>query len=386
MRAEVLVVAGEASGDLAAARVVRALPAGTRTFGMGGEALRDAGCELVADLRDVTAMGLGGVARRGLHVARAMCALRRAASRRQPSAALLVNYTEFNLRLARAVDAPAVLYGAPQIWAWRPARAASIAQAVSRIAVMFPFEEPLWREAGARVTYVGHPATEAHVRPRDDARRALGLTERAEAIAILPGSRPHEVRRLLGEMLTAFARLRRDRGAIDARVLLAPSLDRTTRRRAEAAAREAGVSTVAVDARDGLAAHLAAFDAALVASGTASLECALCGVPPVVAYRVDRLTALAARALLQTPHVALPNVLLGRRAFAELLQGEATAQRMAREIARVLDAPEAAQRDAASVREMLTLSGPSPSRRVAALLEALSRAPAPSAEPHAVAV
>lgn len=386
MEGELLVVAGEASGDLAAARVVRALPAGTRTFGMGGEALRDAGCELVADLRDVTAMGLGGVARRGLHVARAMCALRRAASRRRPPAALLVNYTEFNLRLARAIDAPAVLYGAPQIWAWRPARAEAIAQAVSQIAVMFPFEEPLWREAGARVTYVGHPATEAQVTPRDGARRALGLTERAEAIAILPGSRPHEVRRLLREMLLAFARLRRDRGAIDARVLLAPSLDPTTRRGAEAAARDAGVRSVAVDAREGLAAHLGAFDAALVASGTASLECALCGVPPVVAYRVDPLTALAARALLETPHVALPNVLLGRRAFAELLQGEATARRMANEIARVLDAPEGPRRDAASVRDVLTQRGPSPSRRVAALLEALSGVPTRSAEPHAVAV
>ena len=213
------------------------------------------------------------------------------------------------------------------------------------MAVMLPFEESIWREIGVDAHYVGHPAAEERLgkgtRPLGEARLAaremLGMTSLASGVAVLPGSRPHEVRRLLVRMLTAYEAVRRDLASVDGRVLLAPSLDAATRAWARQTAAAFRLETVDVDARAGMAYTLPAFDAALCASGTASLECALARAIPIVSYRVGLATELGARALVKTPHVALPNILLGRGAFPELLQRHATASRMQDELARVLD-------------------------------------------------
>ncbi len=326
---ELLVVAGEASGDRAAAAVLANLH-GVRAFGMGGAALAREGMELVADLRTSTAMGLSEVARRAYGIGVAYGKLRTAIARRRPNVALLVNYTEFNTRLAPLLwrEGTRVLwYGAPQIWAWRASRAEPLRRSVDRLAVMLPFEEPLWRSLGVDAHYVGHPALEDRqgTKHRSAARERLGLTPFAWGIAILPGSRPHEVRRLLEPMLDGYEVVRCDRASVDARVLLAGSLDDHTRAWANALSQARGVETVEVDARAGIAAALPAFDAALTASGTASLECVLAGVVPVVCYRVGLATEVGARVLLKTQWVALPNVLLGRGAFPELLQRDAAA-------------------------------------------------------------
>jgi lipid-A-disaccharide synthase len=212
---------------------------------------------------------------------------------------------------------------------------------LDRMAVMLPFEEPIWREIGVDARYVGHPALEELRRDgaetRAAAREMFGMTPRAWAVAILPGSRPHEVRRLLTPMLAGYEAVRRDLASVDGRVLLAPSLDPRTRAWARATAARFSVDVADVDARAGLAYALPAFDAALTASGTASLECALARAVPIVCYRVGLATELGARALMTTAHVALPNVLLGRAAFPELLQRHAAPGRIADELAKVLD-------------------------------------------------
>ncbi len=378
MTRDLLVVAGEASGDRAAAAVVAKLR-GVRAFGMGGGALQREGIELLADLRSTTALGVTEVARRAYGVGMAYGKLRAAIRRRKPAAALLVNYTEFNARLAPALwsEGTRVLwYGAPQIWAWRSGRAKPLRRHLDRLAVMLPFEEPLWRELGVDAHYVGHPALEDRRGPehRVAARELLGLTPFAWAIAILPGSRPHEVRRLLEPMLTGYESVRGDRASVDARVMLAASLDDRTRAWARDLAHARGVEVVDVDSRAGIAYALPAFDAALCASGTASLECALARVVPVVCYRVGWATEVGARAFLKTPHVALPNVLLGREAFPELLQRSAAANRIADTLARVLD-----ERDTflAACTELERVLGdhPCPSREVARMLEPWLAAP-----------
>jgi len=344
---ELLVVAGEASGDRAGAAVLARL-GGVRAFGMGGGALADEGLELLADLRHTTALGLVEVARRAASVARAFTALRAAAARRRPAAALLVNYTEFNMRLAEALwssGTRVLWYGAPQIWAWRSGRAVPMRKHLDRMAVMLPFEESLWRDVGVDAHYVGHPALEERAgeggkplaEARVAAREMLGMTTLAPAVAILPGSRPHEVRRLLERMLTAYENVRRDIASVDARVLLAPSLDSATRTWAETTAAAFHVDVTMVDARAGMSYALPAFDAALCASGTASLECALARAIPIVCYRVGWATELGVRALVKTQQIGLPNVLLGRGAFPELLQRHATASRMEDALARVLE-------------------------------------------------
>lgn len=367
---ELLVVAGEASGDRAGAAVLSRLH-GVRAFGMGGGALAAEGMELVADLRNTTALGVAEVARRAVGVARAYALVRAAAIRRKPAAALLVNYTEFNARLAESLWASGtrvLWYGAPQVWAWRSSRAAPLRRHLDRMAVMLPFEEKIWRDVGVDAHYVGHPALEERRGDRVVAREMLGMTARAFAVAILPGSRPHEVKRLLGPMLAAYEHVRRDFASVDGRVLLAPSLDTSTRRWAAAAAAAFHVEVVDVDARAGMSFALPAFDAALCASGTASLECALARAVPIVCYRVGWATEIGARALVTTPYLALPNILLGRDAFPELLQRHATASRMTDALTRVLE-----QRESylASCEEVEAILGghTSASHAVARMLE-----------------
>lgn len=334
-----LVVAGEASGDRAAAAVVERLP-GVHAFGLGGDALASRGVEIVRHLRASTGLGIGTAARRALAIVQAWSAVQKASSRRRPAAALLVNYSEFNARLAphlHAAKVPVLWYGAPQVWAWRRRRAAVLAPDVDVMAVMLPFEEEIWRRAGATVTYVGHPALEARFLSREAARATFDLTPYAAAIALLPGSRPHEVRRMLPSMIDAYRRLRIERASVDCRVLVASSLDAATRSWLRQRCLDARVRTFDVGATEGAAPLLKAFDVALCASGTASLEAALARTIPIVVYRVDALTEVVARLLVQSAHIALPNIVLGRRAFPELVQRDAEPDRMFDALVRALD-------------------------------------------------
>jgi lipid-A-disaccharide synthase len=334
-----LVVAGEASGDRAAAAVVGRLP-GVRAFGLGGAALAGRGVELVDDMRSWTALGIGEAGARAGRVLRAWRSVLRAAHARRPRAALLVNCSELNAHLAPRLHAAGVRvlwYGAPQVWAWRPRRAGSLRRSLDRMAVILPFEEDLWRRAGVDAHYVGHPALETAPLDRETARRALGMTPFAAAVAVLPGSRPHEVRRLLEPLLDGYEHVRSDRASVDARVLVAGSLDERTRAWVRAVCDARRVETFDVDPHTGAAGVLRAFDVALCASGTASLEATLARAAPVVVYRVGLATEITARALVRTPHVALPNVLLGRGVFPELLQRQVRADRVARALADTLD-------------------------------------------------
>jgi lipid-A-disaccharide synthase len=372
MSGELLVVAGEASGDRAAAAVLAKLH-GVPAFGMGGGALRREGIELLADLRTTTALGLTEVAWRAAAVGLAYGKIRAAALRRRPRAALLVNYTEFNARLARTLweaGTRVLWYGAPQIWAWRERRAIPLRRHLDRLAVMLPFEERLWRDLGVDAHYVGHPALEDCRGPehRTSARELLGLTPFASVIGILPGSRPHEVRRLLPAMLAGYEIVRSDRASVDARLLLAGSLDERTRAWARGLATRAAVDVVDVDPRSGIAQALPAFDAALAASGTASLECALAKVVPIICYRVGWASETAARALLKVREIALPNILLRRAAFPELLQKDVTPVRIADELGRVLDERERYLGECLEVNRCLG-ERTSASREVARMLE-----------------
>jgi lipid-A-disaccharide synthase len=208
---------------------------------------------------------------------------------------------------------------------------------------------------------------------RDTARRALGMTPFAAAVAILPGSRPHEVRRLLLPMLDAYEQVRSDRASVDARVLVAPSLDRATSDWLHTTCMARHVATFGTDPHVGATSVLSAFDAALCASGTASLEAALARAVPVVAYRVGIATEVAARALLRAPHVALPNVLLQARVFHELLQRDARAPRIAEALADSLDR-RAELRSACDRVEELLRSERTPSVAVARMLTPWLRA------------
>jgi lipid-A-disaccharide synthase len=375
----VLFVCGEASGDRIAAGIARALaPARIRCFGMGGAASRAAGVEIVADIRRSAAMGFTEVASRLPRLALSFARLSARVGRERPCAAVLVNYTEYNLLLGRRLrkmGIPVMWCVAPQVWAWRPARTAAVARAVDRMAVILPFEEALWQNAGVDAHYVGHPALDAAQPTKAEARARLALDGDGPFVGLLPGSRAHEVRRLAPVMLASVAVLKKNCPRASARLLAAGSLDPVTLQWLRAEARRAMVDVVDVDAREGALHHLPAFDATLVASGTATLESALVGATPVVAYRLSKMSASLARRLVRTPYVSLPNVILGGAHYPELLQDQAEPQRMARELALVLERRTEFAQKADQLRERLAwprngsrAQGGTSAERVAGLL------------------
>jgi lipid-A-disaccharide synthase len=305
-------------------------------FGLGGSALRAAGMDVAVDLADVTAMGVGAVLARSPFITRAALAVVREVRRRRPTAALLVGYSEFNGWLGpwlRRRGTRVLWYGPPQIWAWRPGRARAIAAACDRMAVILPFEEQLWRNHGVDAYYVGHPVLESTLPPRAEVRKRYGLTPYAEYLALLPGSRPHEVEQHLRPMIQSVRLMRAEHGSVDARVILAPSLNEKTRRQACRLAADLNVGVLEVSA----GAVLPAFDIAIACSGTVTLECAVASVPPVVVYKTGPVTHRIGRYLLRTPHIALPNIILGELAFPELLQEQVTPPALAERCTHLLD-------------------------------------------------
>jgi lipid-A-disaccharide synthase len=345
-----LVVAGEGSGDAMAAPVVRRLS--VAGFGLGGPRLRDAGVELLGDVSELATLGIGPTVRKAPAIARAAVRLLREIGRRRPRAALLAGYSEFNTWLGarlRARGTRVLWYGAPQVWAWRPGRAPAIRRACDRLAVVLPFEQALWRGLGADARYVGHPALGQRAIDRDVLRARLGFARDVQALAVLPGSREREVARHLMPMLDAVDRLGRERSGIEARLFLAPSLPLPVRQAAAAQAERSGVPVLETPGME----PLSAFDAAIVASGTATLECAVHGVPPLIVYRTGPVTGAVARRALRVPHIGLPNLLLGARVFPEFYQEDVSGSRLAASIPQLLDLRAQLVERCAEVRELL---------------------------------
>lgn len=371
-----LVVAGEASGDAMAARVVARVR--QRAIGMGGPALARAGAELVVRDLGLASMGPLGALRRAGRLARAYSKLLESALAARTRVALLVGFSAFNARLGRALrrrGTRVLWYAPPQVWAWRSSRVTRLAHSCDRVALLFPFEAQHWRATAVEVEHVGHPSLENRYEGRAGLRRRLGLADRELAIALLPGSRDGEVRRTLEPMLDAAAALaaptassRSPRSRADepprCALLLAESLSPALQRWARTQAQRAGVAVLTG------CSGLPAFDAAFATSGTVTLECALAEVPPVIVYRTDPLTGWLARQLLETPYVGLPNAILERPAFPELLQSRMNAANLAAEMQHVLTRREQYREACLAVRARTERPGVLlPSERVAGLLE-----------------
>ena len=314
MTRPILVVAGEASGDRAAAAVIARMHS-TRFFGYGGELCRNAGAQLLDNASGRAAMGIVAVLPNVRRLAHLRAKILTETEHRQARVALLVNFSEFNATLLeplRKLGVKTVFYGPPQVWAWRPRRARVIARKATHVAAMLPFEEPLWRRAGASVTYVGHPSAASFALSQTgEAQRCTDLC------ALLPGSRDAEVRRNLPLMLEAAKLL--SASGLRFRAYLATSLSKQVRAQALQSLHHAYISVEDVNDATPLAARLHSATVAIAVSGTATLECALAGVPMVVVYRTGQVLATAAKYLLHTEHIALPNILLKRRAFPELV-------------------------------------------------------------------
>ena len=342
-RACLMLVAGEASGDLHGATLCRALrrqAPGLRLVGMGGPQMAEAGVSLLADLTGHAVVGAGEALSR---LPRLLCAFGRLSKElraSRPRALILIDFPEFNLmlaRVARRLRIPVVYFIPPQLWAWRPGRARLLARLTAEILAVFPFEPPIYEAVGARVRFVGHPLVDAipDDLSRAGARKDLGIPEGAHVIGLLPGSRREEVERLLPAMVEA-ARLIRAQVA-EASFLLSPALA-VDPQLVRDLTKAASVDLTALPGRTYEV--MAAADLLLVASGTATLEAALIGTPIVVCYKVSRLTELIGRLLIRIPWVSLANIVLGRAVVPELLQAQATGPRLAEEALRLLKSPD----------------------------------------------
>ncbi len=354
MAPSVMLVAGEASGDLHGAALCRALLAlspGCRLFGMGGARMAAAGMDLLVDLTPAAVVGGSEAVGRVPLFYRAYRRLRTALEGERPGVVVLIDFPEFNLRLARAARrarVPVVYFIPPQIWAWRGSRVKAIRRFVSLVLAVLPFEPPLYRRAGVPVEFVGHPLIDVlpAAPSRAAARRELELPDAAEVVALLPGSRREEIERVLPVMREAIARIAVARPATRFVLGLAPTIERGAVER-----HLAGVPAVAV-VPHGAYTVMRAADVALVTSGTATLETALLGTPMVVCYRLSRLSGLLARALIRVPWISLANLVLGRSVVPELHQAAATGERLATEALRLLADPAARAAQLAAFREL----------------------------------
>jgi len=330
----ILLIAGEASGDIHGAHLVRELRRRRPELeisGIGGDYLRREGMNILVDSASVATMGLTEILSSAGKLISVYRRMKRFLREERPNLLVLIDYPEFNMLLAKyakKLGIPVFYYISPQVWAWRRGRIRKIAARVDRLGVVFPFEAELYNEVAAGQTapdqplavFVGHPLVEV-VKPqrsREETRRLHGFSEERPLLAILPGSRKKEVGLLLRPAVEAAAALRAE--GWQAVIALAHTLSE-----ADLAAALDGapldIPVIAGDTYD----LVNAADAALVASGTATLETALLGRPMVVMYRVSNLTYAIAKRLIRVDHIGMPNLILGRRVFPELVQDEVTA-------------------------------------------------------------
>ena len=375
---DVLLTAGDASGDAHAAELVAALRArtpGVSCFGLGGEAMERAGVELVVTQRELAIGGLVEVLSTLPRVLRAWRRLEQAARARRPRLVVLVDSPELNLPLARRlrrIGAPILYYIAPQVWAWRAGRIRKIARRVDRVAVIFPFEVPLFASAGMRVDFVGHPLVErlgalAARLDRPGARAELGIEPGPRLVALLPGSRHNEVRRGLPLQLEVARRLRAMVPETVFALALAPTVGagEVEAELAAAAAGGLGVQVVAGRTQE----LLRAADVALAKPGTATLEAALLGCPLVACGRAHPLTAVAIRRMIRIPSWTMPNLIAGAPVVPEFLQEAAVPERIAAALAGLLCGP-ARELQLARLAEVARRLGPGgAATRAAAIAE-----------------
>jgi lipid-A-disaccharide synthase len=359
----IMIVAGERSGDIYGAGLARALQArlpGLEVFGCGGDALRQAGADTVVDAHQLSLAGITEIISGIPRVYRAFHRLLEEVDRRKPQLAILIDFPDFNLRMARQLKkrkVPVVYFVSPQVWAWRKRRVQKLKARIAKMIVIFDFEEEIYRRAGVPVEYVGHPLVDM-VRPhltREQFFAKVGLDASVPTVALLPGSRKQEVTANLPVMLDAATRLTLHH-QLQFIVAVAPTIDpgwvETTLPECYV-----GRATVrpAVHATYDALQHA---DVAVVASGTATLEAALRERPMVVVYRVSPITWLVGKFLVNVPFYSMVNILAKKEIVPELMQHDFSAANVAARVEYLLEHPEACEAMIQGFRALRPRLGP----------------------------
>ncbi len=353
---QTLISAGEASGDMYAARLAAALRAraDVHLYGMGGSRMRKAGVELIADCAEVSLVGIVEIARKLPALRRVWKRLVRESERRKPRFAILTDFPGFHLRLARALKHQGVqniYFVCPQFWAWRPWRSNLVRRRFVRGLCIFPFEQEWYRVRGVPVDFIGHPlvGNVAAKRSRAEFAAFCGLDAAKPIVVLLPGSRAGEVAHHMPPLMQSCHLIQKSH-PVQFVLALAPGMDKAQL----AAYLQPEIPICVVE--DATYDALGAADLAIVSSGTATVEAALMDTPMIVIYRLAPATAAIARWLVRTPTFSMVNLIAGERVVPELVQKDFTPERVAREAIRLLDSPDARaeiRRGLANVREKL---------------------------------
>jgi len=335
-----LVIAGEVSGDMHAAKVIHALKEkrpGLSVWGIGGDRLQEQGVELLHHTRDMSVLGLVEVLKRYGFFRKVFAETLRQVDLRKPKAALLIDYPGFNLRLAAELKkrgVKVIYYVCPQVWAWHRSRIPKMAKIIDRLLVIFPFEVEVFSGTDLKVEFVGHPLVE-------EANAVFGGPEEnlpwpaPLRVALLPGSRKQELERILPAMLGAAAKLEKE--SSDAGFLL-PAASPEIAKLAHDILGRTNIKPNRLQIVEGVTRQvLRQAKAAWVASGTATLETALMECPMVVVYKTARLTYEAGKRLVKVPHLGMVNLLAGRELCPELIQHDVTPDKLLAAIRPLID-------------------------------------------------
>ena len=328
---KIMLSVGEASGDLHGASLAKALKIlqpDISLLGMGGAGMRSAGVDIVYDIADLGVMGFVEVVRNLRKMFRLRDMLTEVMERERPDVLVVIDYPGFNMRLAavaKRLGIPVVSYISPSVWAWGRGRAKGVAETVTKVAAIFSFEAEVYRQAGADVTFVGHPLLDI-VQPqmsKEEAVRYFDVNPEYPVVLLLPGSRRHEIDRLLPSMLEAAVKISETIPGCQFFLPVASTISR------EIVQNMLQAYPVKVQLTDGYTYDLMNIaDLALATSGTVTLEAALLQLPSVVIYKTAFLTYLIGKALVRIENISLPNIVAGRRVLPEFLQQAVTADNL----------------------------------------------------------
>jgi len=372
----ILISAGEASGDLHAGSVTRAikqLEPEAEIFGMGGDCLREAGGEVLFDIKDHSVMGFVEVLKRLPDIWKLRSAFIELMDCRRPDVLLTIDYPGFNMRLAKLAKErgiKVVSFIAPSAWAWRPSRAAGVVKVVDKIASIFPFEYDLYKSYGADIEFVGHPLVDTvkPSLPRTEAEQLAGKRAGHPLVLLMPGSRTMEIKRLLPDMLAAAKILKQMRPDID---IAMPRAVTIAREMLEAPVKQAGLDIKLTEGHNYDVMSVA--DLAIATSGTVTLEAALCGLGCEILYKASPISFWIAKQVVEIPHIGLPNIVAGRLIEPELLQDDCIPEKIAGTALELLEPKryELLQKDLQEVKEKL--GAPGAVKRVAELVLRMAR-------------
>jgi lipid-A-disaccharide synthase len=367
IKKHVLMVAGEASGELHGANLVKAMKGlnpDIAVTGIGGMRMEEAGVEILIPCSDMAVVGLTEVFSRLTSIVRAHLILRSLLKNSPPDLLILIDYPDFNINLARTArrcGVPVLYYISPQVWAWRRGRVRKIAGRVDRMAVILPFEREFYLNTGAEmiVDYVGHPLIDnvPHDLDKEEIKKELGLGEGNKILGLLPGSRGEEVKRLLPSMIGAAEILSSRYAGLKCVLPVAQTISHDLIRSMTGRS-----SLEIITAPKDIYRALAVCDMAMVASGTATLETAIMGVPMVIAYRVSPLSFWIGKMVVKVPYVGLVNLVAGKEVVPELIQDEVTPHGLADQAVSILEDEKkkaAMIKDLQMVRERLGSPGAS---------------------------